>query len=339
MTRERRRSHKLSVFVTAALSAAGLVAGIAAPAVAASTLAPRDLVYYVAYAGGVEQVFSMNSDGTGRKAITDSSTTSATKKCDPIASPSGGEVAFAANDEGMYVMDLQTRGVVNVAPKDMPDVGRSGGRRPAWSPDGNTLVFHYSLNWDGGAVDPAVTTFDLWLTHRVDGVWTPATRLTHLGPGQTAETARFANPNAADPGKRALTYSFNATPTAKATLYVIEDEAAQELTSATGPAGHPLLEGQDAFMSTWSADNSKIAYASGCSGAVKTIDVRYDAGAGWSTLAGTVQTIAPSSSCGLSFSRSASNWLTYAVNGRVYIKDVASTGKATSLGTGVMPSW
>lgn len=336
--RTRARLAVLPALVLTVLTVLGVAAApaTAAPAPSAPPAeVSASLISYVGYVNGAHQVFTMRSDGSQKTQVTRNTT--GTKKCDPMLSPSGKELAYASNNGRMWVHVLGAAEAVDIAPKAPEGVEYVGGRRPTWSADGNTVVFHFSTDTEG-VTPEADRTFDLWMVNRTAGTWGEPRRITAFGKGQSALHARYNVTPTSDPASADwLSYSFRASPTASYVLRVVQAPAA---TSAAAPGsglvGQTLPTGSSALLSTWSMSGARIAYVSGCSAAVRIVDVTRG-GTSWGV--SNDRAVAQSGGCGLSWSRSDENRLTYADTGRIYAKDVFSGARAVTLGTGSMPSW
>ena len=301
-----------------------------APPPVADTAGP---IVFSAYHGGVQQVFRMNPDGTGRTQITFNKT--GDKKCDPMLSPSGAEVAYAANDGGIYVNTIATNAVKNIAPAPDPGLGRGAGRRPAWSPDGNTIVFSYSTNYNEGLTPESQWIFDLWMTSRdATGSWTPAVRITKVTADASAMQPRFRTGD-----ERWISYTYrNGDTTVASDLYVAQltPEALLRPKNENGTIGDVLIAGARAYLSTWNADGSKIGFVKSCTGGIHVVDVVRTA-TGWAAV-GPATAVVDSGGCGLSFSRVDANRLVYQGGSNLYVVDLR-TPTPVSIGIGSQPSW
>lgn len=92
--------------------------------------------------GGASEIFSMNPDGTGRRALT----TNRVRDEDPELSPDGSKIVFvrfAGTSADLFVMDSDGTDVVRLT--DTPD----NELQPTWSPDGKKIA--YTSDEGGGS--------------------------------------------------------------------------------------------------------------------------------------------------------------------------------------------
>lgn len=333
----------------AVLTSTVLAAAVAAPAQAWGGGVNHDRISYINYVNGVGEVWSMTPGGTDKQQLTNASLggpgTTATKKCDPAFSPLTDEVAYAAQDGGVYVLhdrELATnrnravrvneRLADTTAAGQLIDWTKTGSRRPTWSPDGLTLVFHLSLDYRDSTV--AVHTFNLYRVTRsaLDAAWGPMTAITNLSAGDAAFHARFS------PDGQHISYSYQAVGTTSYKLYVMRSDGAAPAATAGLPPGSLIPLSTDALLSSWNASGSQIAYVSSCAGGVYSVGI--NAASTDVSVTSTPRLLTNGGGCGSSYSSRDDNLLSYADSQRVYVLDLRIKGsRGTSLGAGSMPGW
>lgn len=112
----------------ACLSVLGATLAGAGPAAAAP-----DVLGKFVYVGdsGQKDLYVANSDGPGRKNITNTPTVN---ELMPSASPDGSKVAFVREGAGIWVVNVDGSGLTQLT-------GNANDLTPDWSPDGTRLVF------------------------------------------------------------------------------------------------------------------------------------------------------------------------------------------------------
>ena len=188
-------------------------------------------IAYTSYIDGGAEIYVMNADGSGRRALTDNDADEAA----PVWAPDGSKIAF-------------TRSRVNAGPSDSEiyevSADGSGERKlteegdnwnPAWSPDGtkiafvsnrgNTLGNVYVMNADGGG-QTRLTESERFVSNG-DPAWSP------------------------DGTKIAFTRSREGV-VLKSRLYVMNADG----------SGVTMLSDNDGSDPVWSPDGTKIAFVS-----------------------------------------------------------------------------
>ncbi len=184
--------------------------------------------------GGSFDIYVMNADGSGTKALT------STKEDDshPTWSPDGDRITFAREGPGdIYVMNADGSGVRRISD---PRVQES---EPAWSPDGNWIAYIRRT--------PGTPVRELWLVHP-DGSEPHAI---------TSAGAKAYTPAWSPDGKRIVFASDQDGDFFE--LYTIGIDR-KGLRSVTPTAG-------DMFEPSWSPDGSRIAFSEG--GSIFTVEL------------------------------------------------------------------
>jgi Tol biopolymer transport system component len=191
------------------------------------------------------EVFTMRSDGTGIKRLTNNSALEET----PAFSPNGQKIAYQSdqtspsNPEGdseIFVMNADGSGKTNVTDDDqLSDI------TPAFSPDGRRIVFSSSRN-SGPGVDNPTGDFEIF-TIRLDGTGLKQLTFTD-GP-----TSRDQNPAWSPDGDKIAFESYRDGDAAE--VYVMDADGTDQ-TNLTNN-----LAASDASPS-WSPDGEKLAFHS-----------------------------------------------------------------------------
>lgn len=305
----------------------GLVPGSVGPAAAWTDSAGR--ITFARSVDGVVQVHTITPDGRTVQQITAGGPS---RKCDPAMSPDGTEIAYAANDGHFYVSPARAVTATTPSPVDLTpagSIGGSGGRRPTWSPDGNTIVFHVNHGWTYEAQDPS-TSVDLWMVQRPSrtAAWGLPQRLTQL-PGHWAAWARYS------PDGQWLAFVHRRLDASGATLHEVRVMPAPVAGQAvaTDVPGWAVTSFSDASWPSWSPSGDRLLFA------------RYDSDTLWVQPL-TAATARPSGvpsqvvsgEIGTFSSIPKDNTIVYESGSRLYKRDL-SRGKSTQLTTGTMPAW
>jgi hypothetical protein len=317
------RSRTAAVALLAALTG-GLLTAAAVPASAYGGPANE-----ISYVGANGEVYTELPDGSHKTQIT---STGASKKCDPAFSPDHTQIAYVGNDGGVYVINNAPESAANppvLLNGSIANWQLSGSRRPTWSPDGLTILFPLGLN-----VRPTshpTDTYNLYEVTRpaVGGQWSNPVQLTDLPTGGWALQPRFS------PSGTALSYSYRAPNTTTDVLYV--SDWPLPAVPATTPPGNAIPRAGEAILSSWSPDGTKIAYgAYTCNVGVQVLTVSRSNGT-W--VGGQPSTVSNGGGCGVAWSTTNGNLITYADSTNVYVLDLTKGRKGVSLGAGSQPGW
>jgi TolB protein len=194
--------------------------------VISATPPPDGFVFVHIDANGVDDIYYMNLDGTGVRALTND----AAGDFDPAVSPDGQRVAWHSVRDGshaIWVMNIDGSGAHR-----LPTCGFSS--MPTWSPDGTRIAYH--SNCSGG-------NDDLWMTN-ADGSGAPA-RLT-IDPAVDATPAWSP-----DGGRIAFARTSNGSVSGY-DLFV--------LTLATGQAEQVSFRAGEDDFPQWSADGTSLVH-------------------------------------------------------------------------------
>jgi Tol biopolymer transport system component len=213
-----------------------LAAAFAVPSGAASAWTPTpERVVFVSGANGKCRIFTMNPDGSGRVGPLPGG-------LDPAFSPGGGEIAYVSGKPGdsseVWLMNADGS---NPHPITFDAVEYV--RSPAWSSDGNSIVFQRSV----GYADPSKVDHDLHMIQRV------------AGGGWSAETSIVSTP--------AWEYSPAIAPDGRIAYVSDPDGSGPKetdiwLTDATGSSLTPLVTKAGAETHpSWSSDGSQLTYS------------------------------------------------------------------------------
>lgn len=323
------RSGSRSAGVIAALCMLFATMSIAtAPDAQAWSDAEHRISYIATASDGIGQVFTMKPDGTGVRQIT----TGGVKKCDPAFSPDGTEIAYASSDGNFYVSSANGGSQTTI----YHGVDSEGGRRPTWSRDGNTIVFHVTANWNNGATPNDQLRTNLWMVQRMDrdAPWQPPVQLTDL------QGAAFYSRFSPDGARVLYTYRPLGTD-AKGDLWVMPAPAPLSSTTtapalATEPPGQRITTGANTAMASWAPSGNQIAYTAACGTGLFIMPITTSAG---TITAGTPKLVVKGT-CEATWSSHSETLLTYTSMGKVQRLDVSGARpKSTALRAGSQPGW
>lgn len=173
-------------------------------------------------------IFVMNADGTGRRALT----SGPADDWLPVWSPDGTRIAFTSNLHGnneIYIMDEDGGNLTRVTNNPASD------RAASWSPDGTQLIFQSDRSGD-------------WEVYRINIDGTGETRLTFMsGPDYV--------PMWSPDGTRFATYSNHGANSE----VVVWQADGSDFVNATQDPGHDS-------KAAWSPDSQRLAWSSGRNG-------------------------------------------------------------------------
>jgi len=306
---------------------AALLAVYASPARAWTDAQNR--ITFTKSVNGIVEVFTMLPDGKG---VTQVTRGGPSKKCDPAMSPDGRWIAYAANDGHFYVVPSTGGTPVNLTPN--LGVDDEGGRRPTWSRDGNSIVFHLTdgQNKDAAGVtqpDPDRST-DLRMVTRA------ATSATGRGwpkpltdiPGRSATAPRHS------PDARWLAFTYKPNINADAHDIWVMPAPVPGQPVATSVPGMQVTKTGSAGMASWAPSSTRMAYVSFC-GALYTVPITTTA---TSVTVSGAPTKWATTACMATYSSTSDNEIVYDTGGTIY-KRLFNARKATSLGAGGMVGW
>lgn len=203
------------------------VSGLSAPIIVISAAPPPDgFVFVHIDANGVDDLYYMNLDGTGVRALTND----AAGDFDPAVSPDGQRIAWHSVRDGthaIWVMNIDGSGAHRLATCGFSSM-------PTWSPDGTHIAYHSNC---GSGND------DIWMTN-ADGSGTPS-RLT-INPAVDAMPAWSP-----DGGRIAFARTSNGSVSGY-DLYI--------LTLATGQEEQVSFRAGEDDFPQWSADGNSLVH-------------------------------------------------------------------------------
>jgi Tol biopolymer transport system component len=133
------------------------------PEVRAEVQGPEPLVVFMSSREGGNEIFTMNSDGTGARRLTVNPGADQM----PAWSPDGTRIVWASTRPGSPARELWVMNADGSDQRRLTDLGRNPGF-PHWSPDGSRIVFHalrgdgdldiYTINADGSDLRRLTTT-------------------------------------------------------------------------------------------------------------------------------------------------------------------------------------
>jgi Tol biopolymer transport system component len=172
VTRNARRAVTAAVASSALLAAACADAGgcdtsnplmPACPEVRTEVQGPEPLVVFMSSRDGGNEIFTMNSDGTGARRLTVNPGADQM----PAWSPDGTRIVWASTRPGSPARELWVMNADGSDQRRLTDLGRNPGF-PHWSPDGSRIAFHaargngewdiYTINADGSDLRRLTTT-------------------------------------------------------------------------------------------------------------------------------------------------------------------------------------
>lgn len=145
-----------TAFIAAVVSAFSAVS----PSSAKSFESINGLIAYAANAGGVNQIFVVNPDGTGRQQLTNGSNNVGLPKW----SPDGSQIAYVRQKDDKFEIFVMSSTGSDVRQLTTSSRGESY-VHPTWSPDGSRLAFTFATG----------NTADIWVMNADGSNQTPLT--------------------------------------------------------------------------------------------------------------------------------------------------------------------
>lgn len=97
-----------------------------------------DQIIFASNRDGNYDLFRMNQDGTNQQKIMSTPENEDT----PVISPDGSKIAYSLDENSIWVMDANGNNKVRISPSPLA----VGTNAPAWSPDGQWVIFGYNFN-------------------------------------------------------------------------------------------------------------------------------------------------------------------------------------------------
>ena len=248
----------------------------------------------------------------------------------PHAQDAPAEVAYTANDGGVYVSRADGN-----APELLNDVDgwqNHAAGRPTWTPDGLSLVFFLSTTARTAGAD-AERTYNLYRatrTSRTAGFGTME-KLTDVAPGDWAMWPR-SSPDGAH-----LSYTYKAKGSGDYVLHIMATPAPWFVPAPGALPGNAVTGTGVAALSSWNKSGTRIAYVSYCATGMYTMPVQ-KVGDKWT--AGKATWLNNNGACSGTYSSTDDNKLTFADADNVYVMDLSKrSGKGVLLGPGAHPGW
>lgn len=172
----------------------------------------------------------------------------------PAWSPDGAKLAYSANNEDIYIYDLQSGSALPVPGASEPNVIET---MPAWSADGSRIAFVRSA---GSIVDDVITLpSDVMIVPATGGV-------PQLVPGASGQGFNYYP--AFSPDGRWLAFTHHMTgrsaswvPEAEIRIVPAEGGSPRRIQANFGPGGQVLPESGDIWP-TWSQDGQTLFFSS-----------------------------------------------------------------------------
>jgi Mg-chelatase subunit ChlD len=172
----------------------------------------------------------------------------------PAWSPDGTKLAYSANNEDIYIYDLQTGSALPVTGASEPNIIET---MPAWSADGSQLAFVRST---GSSVDDVITMpSDIMIVPAGGGV-------PQLVPGASGQGFNYYP--AFSPDGRWLAFTHHITgrsaswvPEAEIRVIPAEGGSPRRIQANFGPGGQELSESGNIWP-TWSQDSQTLFFSS-----------------------------------------------------------------------------
>jgi Tol biopolymer transport system component len=246
------RSHGMRAVPVLAALAAGLALALAAMPVRAADARVGRIVY-VSNQAGNNDIYTINTNGTGDRQLT----TDSDDEFDPAWSPDGTKIAFVRNDEGNR--DIW---VMNPDGSDQQRLTNDGAsdRYPSWSPDGKFIAFRSNRR-------PS-TSFDIWKMNADGSAPVRVTAGAALW-GDSLETSPAWSPDGGE-------LAFVSDRDGNREIYVSNADGSNPRRMTNSPA-------DDQFPS-WSPDGSLITWGSDRDGNEEIYSMRSSDGGGQTNL-------------------------------------------------------
>jgi Tol biopolymer transport system component len=242
-------------------------AGVVVPVVHAAFPGANGKIVFTSTRDGDEEIYSMESDGSGQVALTNS----AASDTEPACSPDGTKIALASYRDSAF-LEIYVMGAGGASPTRLTN-NSADDTSPAWSPDGSQLVFSsrrdgnfeiYVMDADGAnqtrlTTDPGFDVNPAWSpdgtkiafqTNRhgayeiylMDPDGTNQTRLTN-------NTVHDHNPSWSPDGTK---IAFGSDRNGDTAIYIMDANGANETNLTNGVL--------DVFPA-WSPDGTRIAFS------------------------------------------------------------------------------